>query len=56
VTRRCRRNSRLCGERLGACPDCRRFWAKYRADEIDDEEIDKVEGQLGHDRWDLRPF
>jgi dihydroxy-acid dehydratase len=23
------------GERLGACTDCRRFWAKYRAGEID---------------------
>ena len=22
------------GERLGACTDCRRFWAKYRAGEI----------------------
>ena len=21
------------GERLGACTDCRRFWAKYRAEE-----------------------
>ena len=23
------------GERLGACTDCRRFWAKFRAAEID---------------------
>src|SRR3954453_4616390 len=23
------------GERVGACTDCRRFWARYRADEID---------------------
>src|SRR5450432_1953028 len=23
------------GERLGACTDCRRFWARYRAGEID---------------------
>ena len=34
------------GERLGACTDCRRFWAKYRAGEIDAEEIEKVEGRL----------
>ncbi|ESR27178.1 IlvD/Edd family dehydratase [Lutibaculum baratangense] len=33
-------------ERLGACTDCRRFWAKYRAEEIDGEEIDRVEGRL----------
>ena len=34
------------GQRLGACTDCRRFWAKYRAGEIDDEEIEKIEGRL----------
>jgi dihydroxy-acid dehydratase len=34
------------GERLGACTDCRRFWARYRAGEVDDEEISQVEGQL----------
>jgi dihydroxy-acid dehydratase len=34
------------GERLGACTDCRRFWAKYRAGEIDKEEISQVEGRL----------
>src|SRR6266571_4874079 len=34
------------GERLGACTDCRRFWAKYRAGAIDDAEIAEVEGQL----------
>src|SRR3954453_19594323 len=34
------------GERLGACTDCRRFWAKYRAGEIDGEQIRKVEGNL----------
>jgi dihydroxy-acid dehydratase len=34
------------GERLGACTDCRRFWARYRAGEVDDKEIDEVEGQL----------
>ena len=34
------------GERLGACTDCRRFWATYRAGKIDDAEIAEVEGKL----------
>lgn len=34
------------GERLGACTDCRRFWAKYRAGEFDEETINEVEGRL----------
>lgn len=34
------------GERLGACTDCRRFWARYRAGEVDDAEIAAVEGRL----------
>ncbi|HZS62901.1 MAG TPA: dihydroxy-acid dehydratase [Xanthobacteraceae bacterium] len=34
------------GERLGACTDCRRFWAQYRAGAIDDTEIHEVEGKL----------
>ncbi len=34
------------GERLGACTDCRRFWAKYRAGEVDDEGIHEIEGNL----------
>jgi dihydroxy-acid dehydratase len=34
------------GERLGACTDCRRFWAKYRAKEVSDEEIAAIEGNL----------
>src|SRR5690349_13986550 len=34
------------GERLGACTDCRRFWAKFRASEIDREEIETIEGGL----------
>jgi len=33
-------------ERVGACTDCRRFWAKYRAEEIDDAEIADVNDQL----------
>jgi len=34
------------GERLGACTDCRRFWGKFRAGEIDAIEIKQVEGRL----------
>src|SRR5438270_12206900 len=34
------------GERLGACTDCRRFWARYRAGEVADSEIMEVEGRL----------
>jgi dihydroxy-acid dehydratase len=34
------------GERLGACTDCRRFWARYRAGEVGEQEISEVEGQL----------
>jgi dihydroxy-acid dehydratase len=34
------------GERVGACTDCRRFWGRYRADEIDTEEITAVNNQL----------
>ena len=34
------------GERLGACTDCRRFWARYRAGDVDAAEIAQVEGQL----------
>ena len=34
------------GERLGACTDCRRFWSRYRAGEIDKDEIDRVEVRL----------
>lgn len=34
------------GERLGACTDCRRFWARYRAGGLEDAEIGEVEGRL----------
>ncbi|MCJ2012382.1 IlvD/Edd family dehydratase [Methylobacterium sp. J-076] len=34
------------GQRLGACTDCRGFWAKYRAGSVDAEEIAEVEGRL----------
>ncbi|AEC21507.1 dihydroxy-acid dehydratase [Pusillimonas sp. T7-7] len=32
--------------RVGACTDCRRYWGKYRAEEINDEEIADVNNQL----------
>src|SRR5688572_4707660 len=34
------------GERLGACTDCRRFWAKYRAGDVSADEIERIEGNL----------
>ena len=34
------------GDRLGACTDCRRYWAKFRAKEIDQTEIDAVNEKL----------
>jgi len=34
------------GERLGACTDCRRFWAMHRAGKVDQAGIDEVEGNL----------
>jgi dihydroxy-acid dehydratase len=33
-------------ERVGACTDCRRYWGKYRAEEIDSDEIARVNNQL----------
>src|SRR5215831_18104551 len=38
--------SRWHGERLGACTDCRRFWAKFRAGEVTPAEIGEIEGNL----------
>ncbi len=34
------------GERLSACTDCRRYWAKYRAGEVDEHRINEIEGKL----------
>ena len=34
------------GERLGACTDCRRLWAKFRAGEIDEGEITEINAAL----------
>src|SRR5258708_372054 len=32
-------------ERLGACTDCRRFWAQFRAGKVTQEEIEAVRGR-----------
>ncbi len=34
------------GQRVGACTDCRRYWARFRAQEIDAEEVADVNNQL----------
>ncbi len=34
------------GQRLGACTDCRRFWAQYRGGELNQDEINEVEASL----------
>src|SRR4029079_14938968 len=34
------------GERVGACTDCRRYWGRYRAEEIDAYESARVNNQL----------
>ncbi len=34
------------GERVAACTDCRRFWARFRAGELSQAEIRTVEGRL----------
>src|SRR5215218_3827246 len=34
------------GERLGACTDCRRYWAQFRAGTITANQIDAIEGRL----------
>jgi dihydroxy-acid dehydratase len=34
------------GERLGACTDCRRFWAMHRAGKVSAAEIETIEGNL----------
>jgi dihydroxy-acid dehydratase len=38
--------SRYRGERLGACTDCRRFWARYRAGEVSDANLERIERGL----------
>jgi dihydroxy-acid dehydratase len=36
------------GEALGACTDCRRYWARYRSGDLGDDEIAEVEGDSLH--------
>jgi dihydroxy-acid dehydratase len=38
--------SRYREERLGACTDCRRYWAQYRAGQIERAEIERIETRL----------
>ena len=33
-------------ERVGACTDCRRYWGRFRAEEIDEHEVAAVNNQL----------
>jgi dihydroxy-acid dehydratase len=33
-------------QRVGACTDCRRYWARFRAQEIDEAEVAEVNNQL----------
>ncbi len=34
------------GERLSACTDCRRYWARYRAGDVTETRIGEIEGNL----------
>jgi dihydroxy-acid dehydratase len=34
------------GERLGACTDCRRFWGKFRGGELNEQQINEINGEL----------
>jgi dihydroxy-acid dehydratase len=38
--------SRYGDDRVGACTDCRKFWMRYRAGELGEQEIEAVEGRL----------
>ncbi len=38
--------TRFQGERLSACTDCRRYWGRYRAGEVDAARIGQIEGNL----------
>lgn len=38
--------SRFREHRVGACTDCRKFWVQYRAGELNQQEIEAVEGRL----------
>ena len=47
----CAPGAELGGERLGACTDCRRFWAQYRSGAIDEAEKPENKGALKIIRW-----
>ncbi|HZH45563.1 MAG TPA: dihydroxy-acid dehydratase [Roseococcus sp.] len=38
--------NRYQGERLAACTDCRRYWARYRAGDVSQDRIEEIEGNL----------
>jgi dihydroxy-acid dehydratase len=38
--------NRYQGERLAACTDCRRYWARYRAGDVSRDRIEEIEGNL----------
>ncbi len=38
--------SRYEEHRVGACTDCRKFWMRYRAGDMDQDQIEAVEGRL----------
>ncbi len=40
------RTSSWNGERIGACTDCRRFWADHRAGVVDDAQIEQIQDSL----------
>ncbi|MGD9866416.1 MAG: IlvD/Edd family dehydratase [Hyphomicrobiales bacterium] len=35
------------GEQVGACTDCRRYWAKFRAGAVKEEDLPEITDQLG---------
>src|SRR3989442_11807931 len=43
------------GERLGACTDCRRFWALHRAGRIDEKGIEEVRSEEHTSELQSRP-
>src|SRR3546814_20129026 len=36
------------GERLGACTDCRPFWAQYHTGGVEAKDLGQIEGNLDH--------
>jgi dihydroxy-acid dehydratase len=38
--------SRFRDDRVGACTDCRKFWTQYRGGQLDERDIEAVEGRL----------